>query len=68
MKSHIVSEHLTADGSDPVLFEIGRGKDRVSVGIASILNCLDFAQSEEMVPPLPDEWWSEVKEKYDLLF
>lgn len=68
MKAHISNnEYLTADTTDPVLFEIGRGNNRVTVGLESVINCLKFAEAEDMLPQLPTEWWNKVKEQYNFL-
>ena len=36
-----------------------------SIGLRTILDCLELAEQEGAVPKLSEEWWIQVQNRYD---
>lgn len=70
MKSKFMAENVsaydTADDTDPVLFEIPAKGQYFTIGVTDMLHCLKFAEDEGYVPKLPENWWADTAQKYDV--
>ena len=40
------------------------GKGKFFVGLSDILQALAFAEDEEKIPEIPEEWWEEIGKLY----
>ena len=49
---------------NPILFELGNGKDSYAVSIDAILACLKIAEDQGAVPELENDWWIRVINRY----
>ena len=43
---------------------VGDEKGKFFVGLSDILQALAFAEDEEEVPEIPEEWWEEIGKLY----
>jgi len=45
---------------DPAVFALQQGEHTLYLGLSTLLQCLQFAEQQFALPPLPSEWWNEV--------
>ncbi|MCT4533775.1 XRE family transcriptional regulator [Halodesulfovibrio sp.] len=51
--------------SEEVIFAMEDSFHQFSIGLRTILQCLDLAEIKGSIPPLPDEWWNEVANRHN---
>lgn len=47
---------------EELVFAMQDTKHAFSLGLTTVLECLDIAEREGYVPPLPDDWWNLVRQ------
>ncbi|MCT4625673.1 hypothetical protein [Halodesulfovibrio sp.] len=51
--------------SEEVIFAMEDSFHHFSIGLRTILQCLNLAEMQGYIPPLPDEWWNEVANRHN---
>lgn len=63
----IQSQDNTCDYcNDPLLFAMQDNFHKFSIGLFTILQCLKLAEDEGHVPHLPEDWWIQLANRYNL--
>lgn len=61
IKDHTGCEQCTED----YLFFMKDQEHEFSIGLKTVLACLAFAEEKGAVPPLPNEWWQLINNRYN---
>jgi len=57
----------TPEGCDPASrFVLDNGTSQSMISVDIILQCLRIAEHQGDVPPLPDEWWHALLNRYNV--
>ena len=51
---------------EPLIFALRSENQDFSIGLFTILQCLEVAEYEGAVPKLPDDWWISLQNRYGL--
>jgi hypothetical protein len=54
--------------SDDLVFALRDSHHTFSMDIATVLQCLQFAEQEGAIPQLPDDWWTAIGRRYKIQF
>lgn len=57
-------EHICDNCSEPLLFAMRDKHHEFSLGLLTVLQCLELAEKEAYVPPLPQGWWLQIRRTY----
>lgn len=49
---------------EQVVFLLRDKEHEFSMGMTTVLQCLEFAENEGEIPPLPSDWWIMVKQRF----
>lgn len=49
------------DCAEPVLFAFQDKHHQFTISLTNILDCLEFAEQQGVIPPIPKNWWHKVK-------
>lgn len=49
----------------PLVFALKKGDQTFSVDLFTILNCLKFAEKENCIPTIPNDWWLRIVRHYN---
>lgn len=52
------------DCTEDYVFLLKQGGREFGMGLTTVLSMLAFAEHEGAVPPLPQEWWVRVSNRY----
>lgn len=61
-----VEKTLCSTCSEEYLFHLKDSQHHFSIGLKTILACVEFAEQEGALPKLPAEWWFDVKSRFDI--
>jgi hypothetical protein len=53
---------------DDLVFALRDRHHTFSMDIATVLQCLQFAEQEGAIPELPDDWWTAIGRRYKIQF
>lgn len=48
--------------SEELVFAMKDSTHNFSIGLTTILGCLSIAEEEGYLPPLPEGWWSDIRQ------
>jgi hypothetical protein len=58
-------EHVTCDFCpNPLVFAMRDNYHDFSIDLLTVLRCLKIAESEHVIPELPNDWWIHIKQAY----
>lgn len=49
------------NGNDYLFFHLKDEVHEFKIGLYTLLQCLQFAETNKDIPPLPTEWWNSVR-------
>ena len=62
-----VAKNVTCDKcASPLIFAMKDNHHTFSLDLLTVLQCLKLSESEGAVPPLPESWWLEIRQAYNL--
>lgn len=65
LKTRGVQDHSDCeDCLEEYIFQMQDKYHEFSIGLTTVLSCLAFAQQQGAVPPLPEDWWIEINNRY----
>lgn len=53
---------------EELVFHMRDNYHKFSIGLRTILECLNLAEAQGCVPPLPDNWWIGIATRHGLQF
>ncbi|URL05920.1 hypothetical protein L4F92_07515 [Avibacterium sp. 21-595] len=45
---------------EPIIFSLQDNYHHFSLNLSTLLECLKFAENENVIPPIPETWWDEI--------
>ena len=60
------TEQICGNCEDHLVFAMSDKYHEFSLGLTTVLNCLQIAEQKGHVPPLPDEWWILIIRRYGI--
>lgn len=61
-------EHACPQCDEELLFAMRDKHHEFSLGLSIVLQCLQLAEQNGHVPRLPDEWWTQLRLRYEHAF
>ena len=63
-QAELQEEVVLGDSDELLLFHLKAQEKEFTLGLSDVLECLKFAESEGIVPPIPGAWWLTMSEVY----
>lgn len=70
-QAHLTKENATdsalpgcVECDEPILFALRDQHHEFAIGLSTLLSCLKFAEQENAIPPLSQDWWNKVNLRY----
>ncbi|KAE9541341.1 hypothetical protein HT665_04235 [Ursidibacter maritimus] len=51
---------------ETLIFAMQDQYHQFSIGITTILECLKFAESQNAIPKISEDWWDQIRERFHL--
>jgi hypothetical protein len=55
-----------AECTETAIFALRDKEREFNIGLITVLKCLDFAEKQGELPPIPQDWWLSVIHRYEV--